>query len=302
MTDTETEQPERALPKLRRELGRKLKIVLLSLVLAPLVLLSLPVIFQNKLIYYPSRYDPAWTPGEGLLSNFRPYTAADGKEQWGYLIPPSGDRDPDAGPGFYLAFYGNASTAYELSEYIEELAEKTGCGFFIPDYRGYGFNKGSPNEKRLTADGLGAYDTLNEEGYFENGVGLWSHSMGGAVAFAVAAERPVDRMIVVSTFTSIEGMAGHLRYPSLLFRFLVNHWPNDERLAELLGRPEGDRPHPIVLFHGRQDEVIPFWMGTTLASTRGPDLHFVPLNSTHDTAHFVAERDIVKVLNGEFPE
>ena len=53
------------------------------------------------------------------------------------------------GPAFYLVFVGNGSTAAELVDSFETLAEETGRGFFIADYRGYGFNDGRPTEASL---------------------------------------------------------------------------------------------------------------------------------------------------------
>jgi hypothetical protein len=247
------------------------------------------VLLQNKMIYFPSRYPASFRPGEGALAGFHPYTTADGRKQWGFLIEPAKRAEADSGaetgdrasgrgegPEFYLVFYGNASSAMGEADFYEGLARRTGRGFFIVDYRGYGFNDGKPSEEGLVADALGAYDTLKAEGRFERGVGVIGQSLGGGVAFALAVERPVDRLVTISAFTSIDDMA-RIAVVWPLYHFAWNHFPNDARLKELLGRPPDRRPARITLFHGRRDEVIPFWMGERLAATPGEGLTFHPV-------------------------
>jgi len=279
---------------------RLFRVLLFGIILGFVVLGCLPVIFQNKMIYFPQRYERSFRPGGPGLEKFQSYTTADGREQWGYLIEPApaepgppahprGDEIPESNPAnnapaprprFYLVFNGNASTAMGLADFYERLAQETGCGFFIPDYRGYGFNDGRPTESNLVADVLGAYDSMEKAGRFSGGVGVIGQSLGGAAAFAVAEQRRVDRIITLSTFTSIDAMARETVFWPI-YHFCFNHWPNDQRLEEILSRPEGERPRDIILFHGRRDEIIPFKMGERLAAIGGEQVTFIPLDGAH---------------------
>ena len=293
---------------------RLFKVIGLGITLGCLLLAGLVFALQNKLIYFPQRYIGGAEPGSGPMQSFRDFTTADGRTQWGYLIQPPGEpesqRAPpessqagDAGtdtsprrPRFHLVFNGNASTALAMSDFFEELARRTGCGFFIVDYRGYGFNDGRPTESGLLADALGAFDSLEKEGFFEEGVGVIGHSLGGAVALALAVQRDVDQVITLSTFTSIDAMARRtVIWP--LYYLSVNHWPNDRRLKELLARPAGERPHRIILFHGRNDEIIPFAMGQALASIPGERSTFIALDRAgHNNVHDFALDDLARLL------
>ncbi len=278
----------------------RLKMIIGGVFFGVIALGSIPVVLQNKMIYFPSRYDPALKPGVGQIKAFHPYRTLDGREQWGYLIEPTQDsslKNQDSSrPRFYLAFYGNAGTAMQMADFFEDLARRTGCGFFIVDYRGYGFNGGRPTESGLVADALGAYDTMKKEGRFENGVGVIGHSLGGAAGFAVAEKRHVDRLITISAFTSIDAMAKRtIIWPFPYFCW--NHWPNDRRLAGLMRRPPADRPAEIILFHGRKDEIVPFEMGEQLAATPGNGLQFIPLDKAmHNDAHEIAKEDLARIL------
>ncbi|MBI3735974.1 alpha/beta hydrolase [Candidatus Sumerlaeota bacterium] len=236
---------------------------------------------QQTLMYYPRRYPSELTPGEGDYGDFHPYTTADGRKQWGMLIEPRDAPRPAAGPRFYIFYYGNGGTAVAVKNVVKTLAAKTGCGFFVPDYRGYGFNPGYPTESGLVADALGAYDTMAAEGRFKDGVGIMGVSLGGGASFAVASQRHVDRLVTISTFTSMDEMAKRGSFWPV-YLFCVNHWPNEQRMKELIKRPAGERPKDFYFLHGKRDPLIPFSMAERLATVPGADapnsgVHFIPL-------------------------
>lgn len=277
--------------------------------------------YQNKLVYFPRRYDSAFKPGGRGIAGFREYRAADGKVNYGYLIKPAdaslglsasamgagsgAGADPPAGaangsakasgsaaraldpadraaPLMYLVFLGNASTAMDAIDEFEALANATGVGFFMVDYRGYGFNDGAPTEAGMTADALGAYDTLAADGWFARGAGVIGVSIGGGAAFAVADMRPVDRLMTIATFTSLDPIARSVvGWPLCLIS--RNHWPNDERLARILARPAEERPAGIVLFHDLEDEVVPFSHGRRLADIGGAAVDFRVRHGDHQS-------------------
>lgn len=281
--------------------------MLIDLILVAVLLIVWFVVggrVQDSATYHPARYDPTMRPGEGRHENFRPYTAADGREHWGYLIEPSGPADmPNAEaprPGFYIVLGGNASTAMGGADFYEGLASRTGCGFFIVDYRGFGFNEGRPTESGLIDDAVGAYDTLKADGHFADadGVGVIGTSLGGAVALALVESRPVDSLILISTFTSIREMAREV-VPWPISLIARNRWRSEDRLEEIVSRPEDERPRQIWLLHGRRDEVIPYRMGEQLAATAGDAATFIALDrAAHNDAENYALPHLEKILRG----
>lgn len=233
---------------------------------------------QDRMIYFPERY-PEGARIEGRhLYNKHPKLG----DQYGILIEPGPGRPPTDGgsPKFYLVFNGNAATAAGVAPFFRDLSRATGCSFLLVDYRGYGFNEGRLSEAGVTQDILAAYDTMQGEGRLAGGVGVIGHSLGGAAAIALAGHRPVDRLVVLSTFTSIDAMAREV-LPWPIHHLAVNQWPNDERLAGLVRRPASERPAMIALLHGRRDEVVPFRMGEELAKVAGNAVRFVPVADAH---------------------
>lgn len=237
-------------------------------------------------------------PGEGEYQDFRKYTAADGKINYGLMIeppePPKGVQIPY--PRFYLALGGNGSTAAESAFVYRNLAEQTGCGFFMPDYRGYGFNDGDTSEEGIISDVVGAYDTLEAEGYFDEGVAVIGHSLGGAAAIALAQERPVERLFIVSSFTSGKAVA-KLRYRWPMNLFVGNPWPNAERLKEIVARPASERPQDIYIIHGRRDSLVPFEMAEELAAIVGDERALISSRSAgHNNIFTRRHRAIVSLM------
>lgn len=255
---------------------------------------------RSNMIYFPRRYPESASPGRDAYAAFHPYRAADGREQWGHLIEPSVPQEAATSrPKFYLAFSGNGAVAADMVPIYEDLAEQTGCGFFLVDYRGYGFNDGRPTEKGLVADALGAYDTLAAAGRFDSGVGVIGHSMGGAAAIALASERRLDRLITLSTFTSVDAIAKQMvGWP--LYLFNTNHWPNDERLGRIVNAPDGEGPSRVVLIHGKRDEIIPYGMAEELEAIAGGGAELISYDrAMHNDIFDFALDDLTDILNSE---
>lgn len=270
----------------------------LLLLFAAVAVACLPVVLQNRMIYFPRQYPATLQPGQGQARNFQSFTV-DGVDRWGLFVRPSSDiAQPATNPDLWLVFYGNASLAGEMAPIFQLIADRTGARFFIVDYPGYGFNEGRPTEKGMTETAVAAYDTLQAAGLAEDGIGVVGHSMGAAVAFALAEQRPVEKIVAVSAFPSVKRVARDLvPWPYPLF--LWNHWPNAERLRELLDRPDDQTPQ-IILMHGGQDRVIGVQYGRELAAVGGDRVTYLeyPQADHNDVFDFIFE-DLVRVVKGE---
>lgn len=258
--------------------------------------------FQEKLMFFPRRYANA-RPGDDGYKNYRAYISADGRTHYGCLIePPDWPEIADSAaprdrsrPAFYLVFLGNASVSRDCISYFSDMARISRCAFFLVDYRGYGFNDGQPNEAGLTADGLGAYDTLEKEGRFRRGVGVIGVSMGGGVTFAVASRRPVDRIITMATYTSLDDMARkQMGWPLCLL--CRNHFPNEARMGAIAARPADERPAEIILFHGRRDGLIPFAQAKALHAASNGVARLIPEDADHVSIMVEAENELRELL------
>jgi hypothetical protein len=139
------------------------------------------------------------------------------------------------------------------------------------EYRGYGRSTGSPGQDVLTRDAMAVYSRLVERpDVLSEQVLFHGRSLGGGVACALAAQHQPSALILESTFTSLRAMASTLFIPGFMVR---DPFDNQETLRQLTV--------PILIFHGRQDEMIPFRHAQALAASN-TQARLVPFQAGHN--------------------
>jgi len=165
--------------------------------------------------------------------------------------------DPSQRPTL-IFFYGNAMCLASAVFQFEQF-RRLGLNVIIPDYLGYGMSGGRPSERGCEETALAAYDYLTSNRAIPSSsifVGGWS--LGGAVAIDLARKRPVAGLIVFCTFTSGVDLGRRLM-PFVPVSLLLHH--RFDNLSKI--------PHvvcPILIGHGRLDQIIPFSMAQQLAA------------------------------------
>lgn len=185
-------------------------------------------------------------------------TTADGLVLSGVHVPPR-----DGGP-MLLAFPGNASDAADSAWWLSPLLDR-GFGLVAASYRGYSGNRGRPSEAGLILD-ADAFMALARERHPEARLWVVGHSLGGAVALALAERSPPDAVVTWGTFTTLRDMA-----PAFGRRLVADVWRNVDRIPRL--------PVPFFLVHGHADEVVP--------ASHGERLHALAGNASLRGASFV---------------
>ncbi|MGD9289583.1 MAG: alpha/beta hydrolase, partial [Desulfobacterales bacterium] len=138
---------------------------------------------------------------------------------------------------------------------------RLGVALLLVEYPGYGSSAGSPSQNSITRVFVAAYDDLaSRDDIDASRIVFFGRSLGGGAVCALARQRDAVALILMSTFTGVRPLAKRFLVP----RFLVRD-PFDN-LAVVR-----NYPGPILVIHGRHDEVIPFSHGTELyrASQRG---------------------------------
>ena len=168
-------------------------------------------------------------------------------------------RAPDPGMPTVLTFHGNASSPGPHAERFAADApwRTAGVGVLAPAYRGYPGSSGSPSEEGLILDGLSAYDFLKARLGEEHPILVHGHSLGSAVAVAVAAERPAAALYLESPFTSALALAKR-QYPYLPGFLMRDPFPSDQRITEV-------RTGRVFIVHGTDDQVVGVEMAHALA-------------------------------------
>jgi uncharacterized protein len=214
---------------------------------------------QRSLMYFPDRAHV--TPAEAGLPEAEQVTltASDGVQVAAWHVPP---RD---GKPVIVYFHGNGGALRFRVPRFRKLVDD-GIGLVALEYRGYGSSAGSPSEQGLIADGEAAYGFAAAR-YPAQQLVLWGESLGSGVAIAVAAERPLGRVILEAPFTSAVAL-GSEHYWYLPVRLLMkDQFRSDSRIGKVTA--------PLMIMHGVHDRVVPYAMGERLFDLANRPKHFV---------------------------
>ena len=194
---------------------------------------------------------PAETPGDipGLEKIWLD-TAFGKVESW--FLPPAPSRKTGPAPAVIFA-HGNAEL---IDFWPEELKKFThlGIGVLLVEYPGYGRSEGTPSQGSIGEAFAVAYDHLVQRADVDaSRIILLGRSIGGGVICDLAARRPSAALILMSTFTSARSFASRYLVPGVLVRDPFDNLSVVESY-----------PKPILIIHGKHDEVIPYRHGVSL--------------------------------------
>jgi len=210
-----------------------------------LFLLQRQMIFPRYLVGGPAADVPV---PEGVEAWW--IEAPDGSVEAWYLPP---ERVAARGPAVIFA-HGNAERIDDLPAEFRPLTAM-GLGVLLVEYPGYGRSRGAPSQASITAVMPAAYDRLvSRPDVDPSRIVLYGRSLGGGAACALAAHRPSAAMILVSTFTSVRFFARRYGVPAFLVR---DPFDNLSVVAAY--------PQPLLIIHGRHDEVIAYRHGEALS-------------------------------------
>jgi len=204
---------------------------------------------QRRLMYFPDAKHVL--PGHAGLANVseRILNAPDGARN----IVWYGKAKP--GQPTLLYFHGNGGGLAERADRIQRFMGQ-GWGIYMMAYRGYAGSTGYPTEANNIADARRAYDALVQEGVPPSSIILYGESLGTNVATRMAAEKASSGLILESPYTSVLEIA-LTDYPFLPVRLLLSdRYETDKVIPQVRV--------PVLILHGKQDDVIPVAMAHRL--------------------------------------
>lgn len=233
-------------------------------------IVALLFVFQQRLVFFPTRGDYAAT-ADFIDLSWRDVslTTDDGVRIAAWFI-----EGPDEHAPVVLFFHGNAGDMSHRLGTLSALHEM-GAATLMIDYRGFGRSEGSPDEEGLYSDARAAWQWLTREaGYEPARIVLFGRSLGGSVAAWLAArERPAG-VVLESAFTSLPDLAAW-HYPWLPARRLARY---DFDTESALARTEC----PVLIAHSPDDEIVPFRHAQALAGVRPEATRQVRLTGSHN--------------------
>ncbi|MBN1125998.1 MAG: alpha/beta hydrolase [Sedimentisphaerales bacterium] len=182
-----------------------------------------------------------------------------------------------------LVSHGNAEDIGYGSETIQAFVQH-GYNVLAYDYRGYGTSDGRPSEQNTYEDVEAAYHyLLSKANVPAEKIIVLGRSVGSGPATYLAGRKPVGALLLeapfVSAFRVVTGV------PLLPFDKFNN-------LARI-----GQVTCPVLIVHGRADEVVAFWHGQKLfARANEPKLNLWVDGAGHNDLYYVAGEDYWKAL------
>lgn len=182
------------------------------------------------------------------LIYFPPATAALPAPQTTTLAVPGAvlkvSERPLAGPCALIYLGGNAEdVTASLPLLVRAYPDRA---LYLLHYRGYTGSTGTPSEQALVADALALFDRVARE---HRDVAVVGRSLGTGVAVQLAARRPVSRMVLVTPFDSLAGLAAR-QFPVFPVGLLLR-----DRYDSAAYAPQVRAP--TLLLAAGEDEIIP---------------------------------------------
>ena len=223
--------------------ARTRRILMLS-VLGYAMMCAYLYLFQRTIMYHPDAKYSA--PSPSLLPDMQEVdiTTSDKLTLRSWYQPPRTTGSPTI-----VFLHGNRGGLTERTETYCDIVS-AGYGVLALDYRGYSGNPGSPSEHGLYADGRAAMAFLHTRDTPPERVILMGHSLGTGVAVQLATEYPVRALVLLAPYTAIAEI-GASRYWYAPVSVLL-----EDRFDSL--SKAGNVTAPVFIFHGKQDETIPY--------------------------------------------
>lgn len=241
-----------------------------SIVSGPLLIIALLVgaiiVFQNRLLYFPSKVALQHYAPDGL--NLWPLTttiANSDSEQSPQTLSP--DKQPSVlglignpendqrQAGLAIVFHGNAGHAGHRNYYVQQLT-KIGVRTLLAEYPGYGPRPGSPSEDSLISDGANIVKLAHQQ--YGGPVWLVGESLGAGVAAGVLKEVPslVQGIVLITPWNRLRDVAA-FHYPLLPVGWLLRS--NYDSIEALHGITA-----PKLIIVAQNDRIVPAKLGIDL--------------------------------------
>ncbi|MHB2242952.1 alpha/beta hydrolase [Pseudomonas monsensis] len=210
-------------------MSRRLMSLVALIVALYLALCAALFVFQRSLIYFPR-------PAAVEAADARLKLSMPDADVW----VTTRARD---GPRAVIYFGGNAE---DVSRNLPGFAEAfPDDALYFLHYRGFGGSGGSPSEEAIAKDALALFDQVYAS---HPQIAVVGRSLGSGVAVRLASQRPVQQLILVTPYNSLEEIAEQ-HYPWLPVKWLLR-----DRFES--GRYAAHIRVPTLLLAASDDEVI----------------------------------------------
>jgi fermentation-respiration switch protein FrsA (DUF1100 family) len=220
---------------------------------------ALLYVTQRSLQYFPESYRTA--PAAAGLPEAEEVVVdtADGERVLLWHLPPRGDKP------VILYLHGNGGALRHRVDRFRALTAD-GTGLIALSYRGYSGSTGRPTEAGLLEDAAAAY-AFAAARYPPERIALWGESLGSGVAVALAAEKPVGRVVLEAGFSSAADIGAGVYWYVPVRLLMKDQFRSDLRIGKVTA--------PVLMLHGDRDNIIPIALGERLYALINAPKRFV---------------------------
>ena len=170
-------------------------------------------------------------------------------------------------------FHGNAGNLSNRTYKLNQLS-KLDLNIIILAWRGFSGNEGEPSEQNLYNDAKKTIDWLNSRGVKNKNIILYGESLGTGIAVELSQTNQFGGIILESPFTSMTNAAKNI-YPWLPVKYLLKDKYDSEKKIKNI-------KIPILIMHGKKDNIVPFRMGKKLYDlANNPKFFYFTENDDH---------------------
>ncbi len=214
-----------------RRMLSSLKFIAALLIGSYLLVCAILYFSQRAMIYHPQPRNLQSTPVMDVMSN-------------GLALKVS--HLPKASQQAVIYFGGNAE---DVSASLPQLAQAfPDAALYALHYRGFGGSQGQPSAQALYADALALHARVAQQ---HSHIIVIGRSLGSGVATYMGSQRPVQRLVLITPYSSIADVAAG-QFAWIPVRWLLkDHFDSMQYVAK--------SRVPVLIIAAQRDEVIPAW-------------------------------------------
>lgn len=184
-----------------------------------------------------------------------------------------------------LYFHGNRKNIARYAPYAPNFTRHNYEVWMI-DYPGFGKTTGRRTEEVIYEDAAILYQMARAR-FSKDSIIIYGKSIGTGIAAQLASVKDCKKLILETPYYSIDALARHYAFIYPVSWMLRYHFPSHE----YLGKVES----PVTIFHGTDDEVIPYAQSEKLVN-ENPAIKLVTIeggkhNNLNDSPVFQRELD-----------
>jgi alpha-beta hydrolase superfamily lysophospholipase len=150
--------------------------------------------------------------------------------------------------GVVLYFHGNRKNIERYAPFASNFT-KNNYEVWMIDYPGFGKSTGERNEQILYDDALQFYKIARAK-FSKDSIIIYGKSIGTGIASQLASARDCKRLILETPYYSIDALFNHYAFIYPVSWMSKYHLPTYRYFENITA--------PVTIFHGTDDEVIPY--------------------------------------------